>query len=431
MKKIAAGIITLMLLISCCIIAAFPTSAVDINYDDFDIYDGVIVEYLGEGGEVVIPSYDADGNPITTIGSRAFWAQADVTAVYICEGITEIQSEAFEGCTQLSEVSLPYSLESLGDYSPFRRTSVASIVIPGKVKVIPDTLITTVGVEEGGLGVHFTDLVLTPGVEEIRAGSLYFAGTEIVFPSSVYLISGVALTFNRNTLSLYICNPDCEIGTLKEEKEAYKPNSNENTKYKDNAPIALIWEADSPVKIYASKSATGIKETIESWKAKYGGNYVFLGQDDSVMEEKNTWCKENGITKPTKWVMDKDGKLEDTDSSAAQGGSDNKANSNNNNAAASSNGNNNTLMYVIIGMGALLIIVIIAAVVIVVVMNNKKKAAAKRRAAKRKAKAEAEKTAEAKVPDGTDFEEKTESDANAATDTAEENKNDGNSEEQK
>lgn len=209
MKKLLASLITLILLVSCCLIAAFPTSAVDVNYDDFDIVDGVIIEYLGAGGEVVIPSYDADGKEITKIDNRAFYGNTDVTAVYVCEGILEIGNECFEGCAQLQEVSLPYSLESLGDYSPFRHTSVASLIIPGNVKVIPSDLVVGVKAEDGGTGVSFSDLIISPGVEEVRSGALYCSASELIFPDTVCVIEGAAWTYAKNDISLYICNPDC------------------------------------------------------------------------------------------------------------------------------------------------------------------------------------------------------------------------------
>ena len=72
MKKLLASVITLLLLVSCCLIAAFPTSATDINYDDFDIIDGVLLEYVGPGGDVVVPAVDEDGNPVTRIDTKAF-----------------------------------------------------------------------------------------------------------------------------------------------------------------------------------------------------------------------------------------------------------------------------------------------------------------------------------------------------------------------
>lgn len=384
MKKFLASFITLILLVSCCLIAAFPTSAVDVNYDDFDIVDGVIIEYLGSGGEVIIPSYDAEGNEVTRIDTRAFYNNKDVTAVYICEGITEIGGECFEGCVQLAEVSLPYSLEKLGEYSTFRHTSISSLVVPGNVKEITSDLVVGVTVEEGGLGTSFSDLVISPGVEVIKSGSLYYSGSELVVPDSVYKIEGAAWTYAKKEISIYICNPDCEIGTLEKEKMAYKPNSIETYTYSGNAPIALMWDSKATVKIYSTKDAT-LKDTVNQWKADFpNASITFIGITEEKLEEKNKWCEENGTVKPTKWVMSANGTVEDPDDPGDSDNTDNKGgnstatdkNNNKNNANKVVNGGldmSQLLPIILIAGGIFLLIIIAVVVVLIVVMNSKKK----------------------------------------------------------
>ena len=409
MKKLLASLITLILLVSCCLIAAFPTSAVDVNYDDFDIVDGVIIEYLGAGGEVVIPSYDADGNEVTKIDTRAFYGNTDVTAVYICEGILEIGSECFEGCAQLQEVSLPYSLEKLGDYSPFRKTSVASLIVPGNVKVIPSDLVVGISVEQGGTGVSFSDLIISPGVEEVRAGALYCSAQELIFPDTVCVIEGTAWLYAKKDISLYICNPDCQIGGLQQERQAYKPNSTQTYTYTRNAPIVLMWDSQATVKIYADRDkATEIKDTVNEWRSEFPDAKIeFRGMDADKLQEKNEYCKTNGTVAPTKWVMEKDGsiKSEDKESSTTSGDDDNTKKNNNKNTQTSNGLDTKTLIIIIASaFGGLILIIVIVVVVLVVVNNNKKKKKAARRAAKKKA-AEAKAAAEAEVPTGENFEE--------------------------
>lgn len=438
MKKILSIFTMLFLLVSCCLIAAFPTSAVDVNYDDFDISDGMIIEYIGEGGDVVIPSVDADGNKITAIDKRAFFGNDTVTAVYICEGIEEIGDECFEGCIQLTEVSLPYSLKKLG-YSPFRRTSVSSLVIPGNVKVINNTLVTCVGVNEGGLGFSFTDLVISPGVEEIKATALYFSGEEIIFPSSVYKISGVAMVYLKKDISIYICNPNCEVGTLDKETQAYKPNTMEEYTYKGKAPIALVWESKATVKIYSSMSSP-IQQEVNSWKSEFGGSFAFIGLTDEKLAEKNAECESKGTVKPTKWVMNSDGSISGGDATGGENNNNNTSNVNNgdsaNNNANTNKGNNQQisggtdnqlLLIVIIGCATILIIVVIIAVVLIVISKGKKKKKKKNKKAAAKLEAEekepiietenleentetaekSEETSEEKAADETDADEST------------------------
>lgn len=83
MKKLLSSLVVLLLLVSCCLIAAFPTSASDINYEDFDIIDGVLLEYVGPGGDVVVPAVDGDGNLVTRIDIKAFYGNTDVTSVVV------------------------------------------------------------------------------------------------------------------------------------------------------------------------------------------------------------------------------------------------------------------------------------------------------------------------------------------------------------
>lgn len=61
--------------------------------------------------------------------------QNDVTEVLIQEGIQEIGWSVFDGCTNLTSVILPDSLQVIGRFA-FMRCGLAEIVIPSNVKVI-------------------------------------------------------------------------------------------------------------------------------------------------------------------------------------------------------------------------------------------------------------------------------------------------------
>ncbi len=388
MKKLLSCLITLFLLISCLFAAALPTSAeeVNINYDDFDIVDGVILEYLGTASEVIVPSIAADGSEITRIDERAFYGNTDINAVYICEGITEIGSQCFEGCVSLSEVSLPYSLVSLGDYATFRDTSVASLIIPGNCKEIPTAVVSTASAEKGGLGTSFTDLVISPGVEKVNYAALYFSGKEVVFPDTVYSISGAAWTYVNSDVSVYICNPDCEIGVLEGELSSHLPNSDVKYTYTNgNAPLALQWNNKNSVKVYASKDAETIKEAVNSWKQNgacgegyIGGEFQFIGQTEDKMAEKQKWCEENGTVAATKWVMQTS---EGGEPILTPNEENNNNNANNNNSQGSVQNGNNLTLILIIAVVALIVIIIVAVVIVLVAMNSKKKKKKKKKKA--------------------------------------------------
>ena len=67
---------------------------------DFNIKDGVLTEYTGPGGDVVIPA------GVTSIGDKAFAWCSSLKSVEIPKGVTSIGKGAFFGCSSL-EIVLP------------------------------------------------------------------------------------------------------------------------------------------------------------------------------------------------------------------------------------------------------------------------------------------------------------------------------------
>lgn len=69
----------------------------------FDATTGTIKKYNGNDAVVNIPS-EINGTPVTTIGNAAF-RDSSVTSVTIPASVTEIGSNAFAGCTNLTSVT--------------------------------------------------------------------------------------------------------------------------------------------------------------------------------------------------------------------------------------------------------------------------------------------------------------------------------------
>jgi len=65
-----------------------------------------------------------------------FYEDTPVRAVIVYSGITRIGSNAFNGCEQLTRVSLPASLRNIGSYAFSGCTELDEISIPNKVRVI-------------------------------------------------------------------------------------------------------------------------------------------------------------------------------------------------------------------------------------------------------------------------------------------------------
>ena len=97
---------------------------------DFVIEDGVLKEYTGNGGDVVIPE------GVTSIGEKAFIDCLSLTSVTIPEGVTSIGPLAFFDCSGLRCVVIPGSVTSIG-YSAFNGcSSLTSMTIPKGVTII-------------------------------------------------------------------------------------------------------------------------------------------------------------------------------------------------------------------------------------------------------------------------------------------------------
>ncbi|MEI7436388.1 MAG: leucine-rich repeat protein [bacterium] len=62
-----------------------------------------ITGYSGLGGSVVVPGL-IEGLPVTSLGSNAFYACADITCISIPNSVTNVGGDAFFGCTNLAGV---------------------------------------------------------------------------------------------------------------------------------------------------------------------------------------------------------------------------------------------------------------------------------------------------------------------------------------
>ena len=96
---------------------------------DFEIQNGVLVKYRGDGGNVVIPK------GITRIGNNAFYNCDSMTSVTIPNSVTIIEDFAFYR-TGLTRVVIPNSVTDIGEYAFYRCESLTSVIISGSVSKI-------------------------------------------------------------------------------------------------------------------------------------------------------------------------------------------------------------------------------------------------------------------------------------------------------
>jgi|GEM_PF-6048219 Listeria/Bacterioides repeat len=83
---------------------------------DYKYADGVIYDYTGDGGDIIIPS-EIDGIAITAIGARAFSDNTSIKSVKISNSIKTIGNYAFYGCTNLKSIVIPESVTSIKTYA--------------------------------------------------------------------------------------------------------------------------------------------------------------------------------------------------------------------------------------------------------------------------------------------------------------------------
>ena len=102
--------------------------------------------YSAQGGtlynkdKTVLISHPAGGtctvaDTVTTIGTKAFSYNEQLQSVVLPENLEIIEDKAFQG-TGLTTLSLPLSLQTIGDHSFFGCSNLESIVIPGNVQSV-------------------------------------------------------------------------------------------------------------------------------------------------------------------------------------------------------------------------------------------------------------------------------------------------------
>lgn len=190
---------------------------------DFDEETGTITDYTGPLTELVIPS-EINGIPVTIIGYRAF-ERNDLTSVTIPNSVTTIKQDAFKG-NDIMSVIIPESVTSISprafDWHDITSltlsnnqnyvyennlllTSDDSTIIAGVGKlseiVIPNS-VTTIG-DYAFYGNDLTSITISDSVTTI--GSCAFFSnhlTTVTIPDSVTIMRSYA--FNNNNLTSVI-----------------------------------------------------------------------------------------------------------------------------------------------------------------------------------------------------------------------------------
>ena len=193
---------------------------------DFVVEDGVLVEYTGAGGDVIIPG----DLGIYRIDDGAFQYNNSLTSIVIPEGVTTIDGIAFEGCGNLTTVVLPQSLTNLGAYAFAECSNLSEINIPeGITEIRQETFyrcyalesltlpnsITSIGKGAFWLCTGLSQINIPESVTTIGEQAFQSCGelTEIVIPSSVTSIGNRAFYKCEKLTSATILGKDTILGT--------------------------------------------------------------------------------------------------------------------------------------------------------------------------------------------------------------------------
>lgn len=172
---------------------------------------------------VTIPS------SVKSIGDKAFFNCSNLTSVTIPENVTIIGDKAFNACSNLMSVNIPEGLTSIGDYAFQSCSGLTSVTIPSSVTSIGNYAfegcrsLTSVTIPEGVTSIgdwvfHYcmelTNVTIPEGVTSI--GNYAFSEcrglTSITIPESVTSIGNGAFEFCTGIPSVTIPESVTSIG---------------------------------------------------------------------------------------------------------------------------------------------------------------------------------------------------------------------------
>ncbi len=208
------------------LLSTLPMGTVQAAESDFVIVDGVLTDYIGPGGDVVIPEGVTEigrsvfsnnrtimsvtlPSSIDVIGEDAFRDCRNLTSVFIPEGLSYIGIFAFESCTSLASITLPEGLKTIGNSAFGYCTSLTSITLPESLNGIGNlafancTNLSTINMPEDlnsiGLGTfsgcRSLENIIVPNNIQIITTDLFKncnSLTSVIIPNSVTSIQASA-----------------------------------------------------------------------------------------------------------------------------------------------------------------------------------------------------------------------------------------------
>ena len=116
-----------------------------LNKNSVEVVRDVDEEYyyasIPYSGDIILPSTITAGNTYAVVGinGSAFWGCTNLTSITIPNSVTSIGEGAFRECTGLTSITIPNSVTSIGWYAFSSCTGLTSITIPNSVTSIGES----------------------------------------------------------------------------------------------------------------------------------------------------------------------------------------------------------------------------------------------------------------------------------------------------
>lgn len=382
MKKLLSLMAVLAIILSCCVmgIGTVASAAEESPEADFIVFDGVLEEYIGPGGDVVLPA----SLGVTEIAADAMRVNNDITSFVLPEGVEVLGLRAFYQCANLTSITLPYSLYEIGQEC-FSSCGLTSILIPPQVEMVP------YGMCQGN---HFlSDIKFSYGVKEIHGGA--FGGTiasKVVFPETVELIGGFSFNYvqSNGKVEWIICNPDCEIGYYALGSALEKDWANHNLSSVPRRPInntlhpvmnvTFVVPKDSAIGEFIEENKDTMLDRDDKYgdkKACDGTTYRVSYKDQSYFDKLEENKEGYGVQEPSYDDTPGEDTPVDPQNPNTQDPNSNQQNNNNNNNNPQyqyAESDNSSMWIILAVVGGLVLLIIIGVVVFLVIYMKKPKA---------------------------------------------------------
>ncbi len=172
------------------------TPGIDYSDAENSNYTEIVGAFKYLNGDVYIGAYH-DKIKVLGIREGAFADCAEITGMYLLDGILRIEDSAFRNCVAMEHIELPSTTTYIGDYAFAGCKSLTEVVLPEDLEILGDYAFA-----------HCTSLkrvVIPEGVTHI--GEDAFADCtsleEVILPSTLQKIGSGA--FTTLPLTIYVC----------------------------------------------------------------------------------------------------------------------------------------------------------------------------------------------------------------------------------